>query len=100
MGPANCGVIDRVIGSLSSLRKQYNEPPDHTCLAHSLDEFPPGFLESLELIHDRINGHQPRNSSDVVRHLLCSWDPTTDQAVEEPCETALHLPQKRGRWEF
>lgn len=43
-GPDNRGVIDRIIGSLSSLRKPHDESPDHTCLAHPSDEFPPGFL--------------------------------------------------------
>ncbi len=51
-GPDNRGVIDRIIRSLSSLGKQYDESPDRTCLAHPSDEFPPGFLESLELIRD------------------------------------------------
>jgi hypothetical protein len=51
-GPANRGVIDGMIGSLSSLRKQYDEPLDHICLAHPSDESLPVSFETLELINN------------------------------------------------
>lgn len=71
---ASRGMIDHLIGLLSSLRKLHDGLPDYTCLVHTSGESQAGFLSEFGTDSQPNQDHQPRAISAAMSHPFCGWN--------------------------